>query len=210
MEEYKEPRWKQFLDRIGPMVLLNALFLLCCIPLFTIGAAWCGLYQGIRNFAKGEKWFPGFWQGFRSKFLSTALIGAVFHIFDLYFLYNTISIGYYQMDGFLVPLIASCLMTGFALMVTAALFPLRVYAPTDTAQWLRNSVSLATQAPLQSLLIGTLMFLPPVLLVCFTFSMSFLVLAIIAFYYSGVALTATLLYRKKLLPFHEKAEGVSL
>lgn len=204
MEEYKDPWWKQFLDRIGPMILLNALFLLCCIPVVTIGPAWCGLYQGIRSFAKGEKWFPGFWQGFRTKFLSTALISTVFHGFVLYILYNTICIGYYQMEGFLVPLIASCLMAALALMVTATLFPLRVYIPTDTAQWLRNCVTMATQAPLQSLLIGVLMFLPPVLLVCFAFSMSFLILAIIAFYYSATALIATLIFRKSLLRFHEE------
>lgn len=203
MEEYKDPWWKQFFDRIGPMILLNALFLLCCIPVVTIGPAWCGLYQGVRSFAKGEKWFPGFWQGFRTKFLSTALISTLFHGFVIYILYNTICIGYYQIEGFLVPLVASCLMTGFALMVTATLFPLRVYIPTDTAQWLRNCVTMAIQAPLQSLLIGVLMFLPPVLLVCFPFSMSFLILAIIVFYYSATALIATLIFRKSLLRFHE-------
>ena len=56
---------------IGDLVILNVLFLLCCLPIFTIGAAQAGLYTGLRVLADKEDdsspaaaFFRGFSSGF--------------------------------------------------------------------------------------------------------------------------------------------------
>lgn len=206
MNAYKEPTIKLILDRIAPMVAMNLLFFALCLPLVTIGPAWCGLYSGIRCSVRGDKWFSGFWKGFRNKFLSTALIGTLCHAFVVYLLYNTISIGYYQIDGFLTPLLFSIFMAALALMLTGCIFVLQAYHPASPRQWMKDAVDLAIKKPLQSLLIGILMFLPVVLLVCFTVSVSFLILAMVTCYYSLVALTATILFRKTLRQLYEETD----
>ena len=209
MHEYKESTVKLFLDRIAPMVVMNLLFFVLCLPLVTIGPAWCGLYSGIRYAVRGDKWLPGFWEGFRNRFFSTALISTLCHIFVIYLLYNTISIGYYQIEGFLIPLIFSIFVVALALMLTGCMYVLQVYHPTSPRQWMKDAVDLVIEMPWQSLLIGILMFLPAVLLTCFALSISLLILAMVTCYYSLVALIATILFRKTLRELYEETdEGV--
>ena len=37
----------QFLSRVGDMIILNVLFLICCVPIVTIGAALIGAVSGV-------------------------------------------------------------------------------------------------------------------------------------------------------------------
>ena len=43
------------LNCIGNLIILNLLTLLCCIPLFTIGAAMTALYTETMRMARGEE-----------------------------------------------------------------------------------------------------------------------------------------------------------
>lgn len=61
----------QILMFLGDLIILNILFLVCCIPIFTIGAAQAGLYTGLRVLADKEDdssasgaFFRGFATGF--------------------------------------------------------------------------------------------------------------------------------------------------
>lgn len=59
------------------LILLNFLFLFCCIPIFTIGAAQAGLYTGIRILMDPEddsSCVSAFFRGFKSGFRSITLI----------------------------------------------------------------------------------------------------------------------------------------
>lgn len=44
----------QFLSRVGDMMLANLLFLVCCVPLVTIGAAWTALNRVMQSIALRE------------------------------------------------------------------------------------------------------------------------------------------------------------
>lgn len=62
----------QIIMKIADLAILNILYVLCCIPLFTIGAAQAGLYSGIRQLMNKEDdrspivfFFRGFANGFR-------------------------------------------------------------------------------------------------------------------------------------------------
>ncbi len=49
-----ENKFMQALMTFGDMIILNLLFLLCCIPVVTVGAAQAGLYTGLRVITNPE------------------------------------------------------------------------------------------------------------------------------------------------------------
>ena len=59
-----------FLSSFCDLVLLNFLFLLSCLPVFTAGAAVCGMYHVNLKSLRGEggSLWKTYWQGFRGSF----------------------------------------------------------------------------------------------------------------------------------------------
>lgn len=60
----------RFLDRVGDLILLNFLFLLCCIPVVTLGAALAGMAKVTQDMANQEEKgvFSTFFRGFAANF----------------------------------------------------------------------------------------------------------------------------------------------
>jgi len=58
------------LSRITDLVLLNLLFIICCIPIITIGPSLCALYAVTLKMVRGEESyiFSGFFAAFKSNF----------------------------------------------------------------------------------------------------------------------------------------------
>ena len=75
----------QILMYIGDLIILNFIYLICCLPVFTIGAAQAGLYTAIRVLNDKEDdssptaaFFRGFKNGFGTITLSWGLLGILF------------------------------------------------------------------------------------------------------------------------------------
>ena len=60
----------RFMSRVADMMLLNALWLLCCIPIVTAGAATTAMYHVTLKLAEGEEEgiLKTFWRGLKSNF----------------------------------------------------------------------------------------------------------------------------------------------
>lgn len=84
------------LARITDFVLLNILFLLCCIPIVTIGASLSALYSMTLKMVKNEESYTvkGFLQAFRQNLKQGSIFGVTFTVIivmlvvDLFFLGN--------------------------------------------------------------------------------------------------------------------------
>jgi len=66
----------QVLMKIGDLIILNVLFLVCSLPIFTIGAAWSGLYTAMKVMRDPEddsSLVSAFFRGFKSGFLTVTL-----------------------------------------------------------------------------------------------------------------------------------------
>lgn len=84
-----ESKPMQILMFVGDLIVLNVIFLLCCVPIFTIGAAQAGLYTACKVLLDKEddsSPYAAFWRGFTTGFgtvtlawglmtLLTALVG---------------------------------------------------------------------------------------------------------------------------------------
>ena len=49
-----ESKFNQMVMVLADMIILNLLYLICCIPIFTIGAAQAGLYTAVRAMRDDE------------------------------------------------------------------------------------------------------------------------------------------------------------
>lgn len=61
------------LEGVANTMLLNILFLICCVPIFTIGAAFTALFSGCRALMNDEACFKAFFRGLRSGFTRSTL-----------------------------------------------------------------------------------------------------------------------------------------
>ena len=155
-----EPKWRKILTFTSSAITMNMLFLLCCIPIVTIGQAWCGLYSGVRYMIRGDGWFTGFKEGFKTRFLRGTVAWLLCLLVDAYLGVNVFFTAYYQWNGNVIALIIQCVFFLIALMFTVALIPLNVYIPTGKMQWITNAITLTFTSPLQLALVAILMWIP--------------------------------------------------
>ena len=79
-----ENKFMQALMYIGDLIIINFLFLLCCIPVFPIGAAQAGMFNALRVLSDPEDdtsiaaaFFRGFISGFGTITIITVLFGVL-------------------------------------------------------------------------------------------------------------------------------------
>ncbi len=72
---YDNPVWR-FVGRLGDMMLLNLIWFICCIPVFTIGASTTALYYCTLKIVKDEDYgdFRMFFKSFRLNFRQATII----------------------------------------------------------------------------------------------------------------------------------------
>jgi hypothetical protein len=193
----------------GTAVLMNLLFLVACIPVVTIGQAWCGLISAVRFNVRGEKWFDGFKFGFKKRFLRGTISWCIMAAVDAYFLLQVSHLSQFGVD---VPLIGACVVFAMMIMVTMALQMLNVYVPTDVGTWLSNATNMVFKVPLWLLAAALIFWLPIILLVIFPAIFVYSVMIYIAAYYAFAALIATLCLKPTLKEYYALAvaEGLLL
>lgn len=180
-----ESKFSQILMFVADLAILNLVFVLCCIPIFTIGAAQAALYSGIRTLQDPEddsSPVKAFFRAFKVGFGSVT--GAWFVFSVLEFLMASIIYGMLLVPGF--PVWTAIL--AFAVLILfhspVALFHARFSC--TAGQLIRNSFMLVIAYPIRAFLMAALTWLPFIL---FLWDMSVFAAAIPAWalLYFGVA-----------------------
>lgn len=193
----------------GTTILMNLLFLVCCLPIVTMGQAWCALLTGIRYSIRKDSWWEGFKHGFKTRFWRGTVAWCLMLIPNVYFLLE-VHYGYAQ--GYVVQLLSACLMLAMTTMVTAALLALNVYIPTAIGTWIRNAVNMVFKAPLM-LLVAAGVFWLPVLLALLRFDLFYYgILIVVAAYFPLAGLCTTVVLKETLLDYliDARADGTLL
>lgn len=119
----------QFLARVGDLILVNFFFLICCIPIVTIGPALTGLHKMTQDIvAEEEKGvIVTFFRTFKENFKQATLgwlavllfvIGLTCYFFLVWlFLDGTLATVLYWVLGFLIVMVATIASYLFPLMV---------------------------------------------------------------------------------------------
>ena len=180
----------------GNAILMNLMFLVMSLPLVTIGQAWCGLLSAIRYNIRGEKWFKGFWAGFKTRFFRGTIIWCL-GLVVCYILLGDINQA--LAAGATNPMIVSCARFGFVAMILQSALLLNVYIYTNVSNWLRNTVNLIFKGFIPLLLGACFFWLPVVLLLLVDAWIIFETVMIwICAYFVVVALVLTLAMKKPL------------
>ena len=207
---------ENFMDKLGRVVtvagnaiLMNLLFLIACIPVVTIGQAWCGLVSAVRFNIRGDKWLDGFKFGFKKRFLRGTVSWCIMLALDVYFLLQVSATMQHGLD---TPLIGACIVFAMMTMLTMALQMLNVYIPTDVGNWVRNAANMVFKAPIFLLLAAALFWLPTILLVIWPGIFFYSIMIYITAYYALAALLVTMLLKSTLLEYllQARADGTLL
>lgn len=200
MQENKTVNFWRGMNLAGTAIIINVAFLLCCIPVVTIGPATCGLYSAIRYVVRGSGWFNGFVEGIKKNFVRNALLGSVLTIMiaDMAVNFNT-ALGFYMEGNGYTPLIIYTVGLLPLLMVFSALWPMSVFIPYESGtDWIKNTLKLLVKAPLQLVIVSAMMLLP-VALVLYLPTIGFMMLIVfLGIYYALTAFVAIMLLKKSL------------
>lgn len=94
----------QILGRLGDLILLNLLYIVCCIPIITIGAAQAGLYRAVvalrdpeSDYTMTQAFFMGFKDGFGRITIAwcimlVLILAVVMTAFYVYFYENVLGV----------------------------------------------------------------------------------------------------------------------
>jgi len=201
LEKKKENLFDKFSRLItvaGTAIMMNLLFLAACIPVVTIGQAWCGLLGAIRYNIRGDSWLKGFWVGFKTRWIR-GTIAWLLGLGAALFLLNDI-FGAMQQNA-IFPMIGACVAFAVAAMLLMSALCLNVYIPTDVMTWLRNTVNLLFKG-FFGLLVGAALFWAPMVVFCLIDGLVILseaALVLICAYFALTAFVTTALMKNPLI-----------
>lgn len=198
-----ESKISQILMFVADLIILNVIFVFCCIPIFTIGAAQAALYSGLRTLMDpedDEKPRIAFFRAFRTGFKTITAGWAVGLVPVLFFAVMTILVAAIGQTVKGAPVVL-CLIGLAVSMVWSSQIPLFHARFTCTAKQLwRNSAILVILHPLRSILVTVLMWIPLALALWNTYLFAGTTPAWVLMYYA-VAFMLNFLIMKK--PFNQ-------
>ena len=196
------------LGYVADLFILNIIFVICCIPIFTIGAAQAGLYTATRQMIDpndDRSVIKAYFRGFANGFGKISLVSTLFLLLDVILLYTLfMSIDYPQLGihwAFPTVLLVLCLLVHSLLPIFHFRF---VCGPF---QLFRNCVLLLAAHPLRSIAVMALTWAPAALF--FLNPQIFLDLSalFVMFYYSVAFLFGAFLMVK---PFNQLIDDLDI
>ncbi len=145
----------QALMYIGDMIIVNVLFLLCSIPLFTIGAAQAGLYNAMRVLQDKEddsSVAAAFFRGFTTGFWRISAIWCVFLVVFYLLFINCSATILFDGGTWDAPVIFAVIGLFLCALFQTAITAFHSRFDCSIRQLLRNAVLLILAHPLACLL----------------------------------------------------------
>lgn len=155
---------------VADYIILNLVYIACCIPIFTIGAAQSGLYSGLRVLQDKEDdssplraFFRGFKNGFGSITLvwgiSAVIIGLIAYVILAVYVFESADFA-----GAAIPLWMSIVAALLAIIYQSMLPLFHSRFSCTTGQLVRNVLYVILANPLQSIILALALWLPVILL----------------------------------------------
>jgi uncharacterized membrane protein YesL len=195
-----ESKFMQALLVIADYIILNLLFVLCCIPVFTIGAAQSALYSGIRVAMDPENdanCIKAFFKGFKSGFGQVTLVWCGLLVIMILLGVNLGAVIAYSLDDSAAPVIISVISMVLCAIFQSTLTPFHAkFGSPSVKQLIRNIWFVTVGHPLRSIAVTLLMWLPFAVALIDLYLFMRLGLIWLAGYYSLAALFSTFVMQK--------------
>lgn len=195
-----ESKLMQALLVITDYIILNTLFVLCCIPVFTIGAAQAGLYSGVRVAMDPENdtsCVKAFFRGFKTGFGQITLVWCGLLVLIVLLGMNLATVIAYSFGDSAAPVILSILGIVLCAMFQSVLpaFHSKFSSPS-VVQLIRNIWFVTIGHPLRSIAVMLLTWLPVVVAIIDMYLFIRLGIIWLVGYYSLAALFSVFVTRK--------------
>ncbi len=195
----------RFLNRVGDLMILNFLMIVCCIPIITAGAAFTAMHYVLLKIVRGEEGYlvRGFFKSFRSNFKQATLIWLLMLLVVAVYAGDTWIFNY---SGLVFPkalVIAVVAVAILLLMAAVYVFPLLARFENSVKNTLKNAMLLTFANLPKTILMMACYILPFVLGYFSTYALLF----VIMFGISAPAYAAAWIYSgifKKLEPEAEQ------
>ena len=158
-----ENKFMELLMTVGDLVILNLLFLLCCIPVVTIGAAQAGLYTGLRVLTdKEDDSSPtvAFFRGFANGFGSITGAYCIMLVLIVVVGYSAASVMFYDMNGISAPVVISMIGLFFSTVYQSLFSIFHSRFACTMWQLFRNAWLIFLAHPLRGILVALLNWFP--------------------------------------------------
>ncbi len=200
-----ESKPMQMLMYLGDLIILNVIYVICSIPLFTVGAAQAGMYTALRVLSDPEDdsapvaaFFRGFVNGFGQVTIAWCLMSLLMAV--------VVFFGWWGIDNGLPVWIALCAVCVVALF--QSMLPLFHSQFSCTAmQLIRNTFLMVIPHPLRSLCVAILICLPVVVALWDLFFFMSLGIVWFALYYSFGCLFAGTIMKKPFASLIKRVNG---
>lgn len=210
-----ESKLMQTLMVIGDYIILNVMFLVFSIPIFTIGAAQAGLYSGIRVALDKEddsSCAAAFMRGFKSGFGSITIVWCIFLaaiIGVAWVLMQTLGFQAAGLEGAPVgfAIVAVCVLALFQSLTSA------FHSRFGCTPWqlIRNAWFMLIGFPIRSILVTALTWGPVIIILLNFYLFMQMTPIFLAGYYSLAFMLSSLLLRKPfklVLEAYNEANGI--
>ena len=149
--------YNQFMTMVFNLVLLNLLFVLCSLPIVTIGASWTALHTVMLRYAEGDDpyVFKTFFGAFRKNLKQGILAGILFIVVGIALIIDVKILSDWGLEGLGTKILAIGLIILYVFVFTY-MFPLIARYENSLNRHLVNSLFLAIRHFPQSLVITIL------------------------------------------------------
>lgn len=194
----------RFLGRVGDMMILNILVLICCVPIITVGAAFTAMHYVLLKMVRDEEGYliRGFFKSFVQNFKQATLIWLLMLLVTAVYVGDSYIFGY---SGVVFPrfLIIAIIAVGVTMMMVAMyVFPLLARFDNTIRNTLKNAAVL-TVANLPKTILMALIYALPLILVYYS---AYSTVFVIMFGFSVPAYGAAYLYSGIFKKFEPETE----
>ncbi|MBM7599630.1 putative membrane protein YesL [Virgibacillus halotolerans] len=114
-----------FLSRVVELILLNILFILCSLPIITIGASVTAMFSITLKMVRGEEGglISGFWQAFKNNFKQSTLVWVFLSLSGMILALNYFFLQFYTGNFTTIILISLVMFTVIFCMYLVLIFP---------------------------------------------------------------------------------------
>lgn len=205
---YYDSKIMQLLGYVADLFILNVIFLICCLPVITIGPAQAGLFTAmdvLRDPMDDSPCVRAFFKGFKSGFGKISLVSTFFLLMDILLLYTLMVTWSYQDTGRYLHWGIPGVVLIVCMLIQALLPVFHARFNCGPVQLVRNGLVLLVMYPLRSVVIGILIWAPLALFLLATNTFANLGALFITVYYSVAYLLAAYMLKK---PFGKLIEAV--
>ncbi len=150
----------QSLRLLFDYLAVNIVFVVCCIPVLTIGSAHVALYTAIRCMQKGQPWLRTFWETFKTSLKRPTILWAV--CLPILYLFTGVlfTLNSLGLEGSTPAIVCASIVLGVVMCVCSMAFLLYSRFEMTVKELFRNSLVMIIANPIQAVLGAALIWAP--------------------------------------------------